>query len=892
MENNIENVSNFDMTEFLNNLNEAQREAVLSCGQPQLVLSGAGSGKTRVLTYKIIFLLKTQNISPENILALTFTNKAANEMKERIWNLIGPKYTKQLMMGTFHSTFCKILRKNIIHLEGKKYKSYFKIIVEHEVKDIIKSILEDNFYNEVEDYLDKKLIMDKNNVNRQNMVKSLVKKFMEKIKLLKNRGITWDKYYNLQVEIDKDKFDNVPFFKSVYKKYVETCQEKNVMDFEDLLLNTFLLFSDINNIQILNKYQNLFKYVLVDEYQDTNSIQYEIVKALSWQHKNLFVVGDDYQNIYSFRGATRLNIDRFLKDFNNVKITKLCQNYRSNKTIVNIASKLIENNVHQIKKKLFSEIDETEGKLKLMSCFNGIDEATKIAYIIQKLIADNKCNYNDIAILYRINLQHIPFKQVFFKMGIPHKISNANTIFDSKYIKIIYYYLQFIDDQTLDFCLPKIINFPKRGIGKSTVDKLFSLAKSYGVSCWEIINNCDNKEKINKYQIPKEMQTKFIPFKQLINYLISFSKTNRLKETVLELFKCINIYEYTKEDSNKEQIELLLEKVTEMEEEHIKNSIDKFTLNEFLEDFSLLVTNDESDENESKKNRVKLMTIHQAKGLEFKYVFIVGLEEGYYPCGSHVTDIEELEEERRILYVAITRAKINCYLSYAHQRQRGDENTKRHESPFLLEIYDFNLIQNYFIEEEQNYKLFKNKYMDISKKAKETQIKKIKNEEKCRKFINLNYIKEKENENEINQIKKDFENNSYKYNINNINSIYNINNLMDNPFLSNRDDFMKKFINIEKFDINKNNNDESENNELGAKLIKNFDENLNNDNKEITNEITKDKKKRVKKEKKEKIEKVEKNKITEEKKEKKEKLENNKKKKLKFKTIDSFFNTK
>ena len=670
-----ENAYNSDFSEFSNDLNEAQKEAVLSCGQPQLVLSGAGSGKTRVLTYKIIFLLKTQNINPENILALTFTNKAANEMKERITTLIGQRYTKQLTMGTFHSIFCKILRKNIIYLEGKKYKSYFKIIVDHEVRDIIKKILEDDFYNEVEDFLRKKEIKDC--LNSQDMKKIIVKEFIKKIKLLKNRGITWYKYYDLQDEIDKDNSNNYSFFKAVYKKYVETCQEKNVMDFEDLLLNTFLLFSDANNINILNKYQNLFKYILVDEYQDTNSVQYEIVKALAWQHKNLFVVGDDYQNIYSFRGATKANFDRFLNDFNNVKITKLCQNYRSNKTIVKTANKLIKFNKHQIFKELFSEIDETEGKIKLITCFDGIDEATKIAFIIQKLIANGKCDYKDIALLYRINLQHIPFKKVFFKMDIPHKISNANTIFDSKYIKIIYYYLQFIDDQTLDFCLPKIINFPKRGIGKSTINKLFSLAKLNEVSCWEIINNCDNKEKIVKYKITKEMQTKFIPFKQLINDLISFSNNNKLETTVVQLVKSINIEEYAKEDSNKEQINLLMEKVREMEEEYINNGIDKITLNEFLEDFSLLVINDENDaQNESEKNRVKLMTIHQAKGLEFKYVFIVGFEDGYFPCGSHITDLDVLEEERRILYVAITRAKINCYLSYAEQRLKMDENKK------------------------------------------------------------------------------------------------------------------------------------------------------------------------------------------------------------------------
>ena len=328
---------------------------------------------------------------------------------------------------------------------------------------------------------------------------------MEKIKLLKNNGVNWEKYFNMQKELDKDASENIPFFKNVYKIYVETCQNKNVMDFEDLLLNTFLLFNDKNNIKILNKYKELFKYILVDEYQDTNSVQYEIVKALAWGHKNLFVVGDDYQNIYSFRGASKLNIDRFMRDFPNHKLTKLCQNYRSNDTIVKTANKLILHNKKQILKKLFSNIPETEGKIPLITCYDGLDEADKIAYLIEKLVENKKCDYGDIAILYRVNLQYIPFKSVFFKRGIPHKISNANTVFDSKYIKIIYYYLQFIDDQNLDFCLHKIINFPKRNIGKSTINKLFSLAKSKGVGCWDIINNCNNEEIVKKYNISKDL---------------------------------------------------------------------------------------------------------------------------------------------------------------------------------------------------------------------------------------------------------------------------------------------------------------------------------------------------------------------------------------------------
>ena len=280
---------------FSNDLNEAQIEAVLSPGRPQLVLSGAGSGKTRVLTFKIIFLLKFKNIQPENILALTFTNKAANEIKERITNLIGEIYTKRLNMGTFHSIFCKILRKNIIYLEGKKYQSDFKIIIEPESKDIIKTIIEEYYDRDFENYLEKKGIIDE--VKRKNELKSLVRKIKEKISLLKNREIIFERYFDLQDEIDKDKYNNMPYLKNVYRTYVRTCEDKNLMDFDDLLLNTMKLFNDKNNINILEKYQNDFKYILIDEYQDTNIVQFEIIKALAWKNK-IFLLYEMIIKIY------------------------------------------------------------------------------------------------------------------------------------------------------------------------------------------------------------------------------------------------------------------------------------------------------------------------------------------------------------------------------------------------------------------------------------------------------------------------------------------------------------------------------------------------------------------------------------------------------------------
>ena len=736
------------MNILIKDLNEAQKEAVLSFGMPQLVLSGAGSGKTRVLTYKIIFLITSKNILPGNILALTFTNKAANEMKERINKLIGDKYSQKLVMGTFHSVFCKILRKNINYLEIKKYKPDFKIIVEHESRDIINKIIKENFNDDFEKYLESKDIND--NFKRKVELTKLTKKIKKKISLLKNKGISYEKYLGMEEEIQKDESEKIPFFKSVYRLYVLTCQDKNVMDFDDLLFNTLLLFNDKNNEKILEYYQNKFEYILVDEYQDTNIVQFEIIKALAWKFKNIFVVGDDYQNIYSFRGASKLNIDKFKQYFTNYRETKLCQNYRSNSTIVELANKLIKNNKKQIIKELFSTKKEIDGKVKLLICENGMDEANKIAFLIKDLIMNNKCNYKDIVILYRINKQHGPFKTTFFKNNIPHKIYNSKSIFESIIVKIIYYYLRYIDDQTSDYSLEKIINFPKRNIGKATVNKLFLIAKSKRISCWEIINNCDNDDKIKEFKITKDLLNKLLPFKNLISGLINFAKTNDVSKIIDELIKNLGLNEYLKDEHSIEQIEMMKDKIEELEAEHNKMSIEKFTLKEFLEGFSILVGNDENDEDENEKDRVKLMTIHQSKGLEFKYVFVVGLEEGYYPCCSFLKDEDGIEEERRIFYVAITRTKINCFLSYAKERIEDSEKEKRFKSRFLEEISDSDCIETYEFENDDNYNIYKNKYKNefkVTKRGKNKKLGKIRkydffqnSDEEDDNRINDNYI--------------------------------------------------------------------------------------------------------------------------------------------------------
>ena len=398
---------------FLNDLNKEQKEAVIYCDSPQLILAGAGTGKTRVITYKICYLIKEKKIKPENILALTFTKDAANEMKERISMLIGKENSRNLEMGTFHSIFFKILKKNIYFLKTKKYyyDSNFKIINESKVKKMIKKILKNKFYENLQKLFRKKEINDKS--NSSNELNYLISKIILKIKLLKNKGRTYKDYKNDLVEIEKDKINEIGFFKNIYKAYSKKCLKNNIMDLDDLLLNTYLLFQ--NNKEILEKYQNKFEYILIDEYQDTNHIQFKILKQLAHKKKKICVVGDDYQSIYSFRGADISNFERFQNEFLNFKKFELNKNYRSTQNIINSANNLIENNKNQMKKQLFSEINENDEKINILINEDDIKETEDIADIIKKLISEKKCNYKDIAILYRKNIQAFSFQKMFFK---------------------------------------------------------------------------------------------------------------------------------------------------------------------------------------------------------------------------------------------------------------------------------------------------------------------------------------------------------------------------------------------------------------------------------------------------------------------------------------------
>ena len=672
---------------FLDGLNPQQKEAVIDSRFPQLILSGAGSGKTTVLISKIIYLMKIENISPENVLALTFTRKAADEMKLRIAKYIGERMTKRLEMGTFHSIFSKILRKNISFLSSL-YNSDYKIIEEKEVNKIIKNIITAQFGQIVKIIMEKKGGNDK--VTYYYELDALVKRIAKKIMLLKSKGITYEDYNKLEKEIENDKERGLLYFNKIYQVYTEDCQKKNVMDFEDLLLNTFLLFKKDKNI--LNFYQNKFQYILIDEYQDTNHIQFQILRELSLNSRKICGVGDDYQSIYSFRGATLSNISNYISFFPDVTIFKLCQNYRSNSNIVKVSNQLIKNNNKQIKKELFSVKKETDGNVTILENKNGNDETIAISDIIKSLIYEKKCKFKDIAILYRLNIQCYPFQKMLFKKNIPYNINNRIGFYETKIIKNIYAYLKFVTVPNSNFYLNKIINYPQKDISEAEQNYLFSLAKSKNISGWEIIKSSNDWKKMKEFKINSSLQNELMHLKIKILKIMSIIDNKRVYDIVYELINILNLRKYLKNDaSSLEKMDMLLEKISEFEEEYNNFGIENYTLKEFLEQMSFFIEDKDSLNNE---NKVKLMTIHQAKGLEFKYVFVVGLEEGYYPL-SYYKNENEIEEERRILYVAITRAKEKCYISYSNERIIGTEKVKRCASRFISEINNKDLVEIY-----------------------------------------------------------------------------------------------------------------------------------------------------------------------------------------------------
>jgi DNA helicase-2/ATP-dependent DNA helicase PcrA len=645
--------------DYLKELNEAQREAVLRTEGPALVIAGAGSGKTRVLTYRIANLLK-QGARPSSILSLTFTNKAAKEMKERISSVAGENVAKYLWMGTFHSIFARILR---FEHETLGYPSNFTIYDSTDSKSLIKTII-------------KSLQLD-DKTYKPGVVSS-------RISMAKNNLITPNVYANSAEIRNVDKNMRMPAIAQIYKEYAKRCFLSGAMDFDDLLLKTNLLFRD--HPEVLKKYQERFGYILVDEYQDTNYSQYLIVKKLAAAHKNICVVGDDAQSIYSFRGARIENILNFKTDYPNHKTFKLEQNYRSTQTIVNAANSIIAKNKKQIPKNVFSENDL--GKpIKIISALTDNEEGFLVAQEIMQTQLRDHYQFQDYAILYRTNAQSRIFEESLRKRNIPYKIYGGLSFYARKEIKDLLSYFRMTINPADNEALKRIINYPPRGIGATTLTKLETAAVNQETTIWKIINDLPT---INHANLNKSTAAKILNFVGLIQRFNRLANENDAFETAKTIGEQTGILKDLYNDkspeglSRHENIQELLNGIQEFSI-NAKELGEAEKLENYLEDVALLT--DQDNEKDEDKNRVTLMTVHSAKGLEFKNVFVVGMEDNLFPSNrSGEQKPEELEEERRLFYVAITRAEENACLSFANQRYKWGKLDFCTPSRFLEEL--------------------------------------------------------------------------------------------------------------------------------------------------------------------------------------------------------------
>ena len=673
------------MNHFLDELNSIQREAAKSTEGPVMIIAGAGSGKTRVLTYRIAHLIE-KNVDTFNILALTFTNKAAKEMKERIAKIIGHSEAKNLWMGTFHSVFAKILR---IEAEKIGYPNNFTIYDTEDSKSVIKEILKQ--FN-----LDDKIYKP-----------SLV---LNRISDAKNKLISPQHYQNNILTQQEDQNSRKPLLGQIYAAYQKRNFKTGAMDFDDLLYQTNVLLRDFPDV--LLKYQNKFRYISVDEYQDTNFSQYLIIKQLAARFQNICVVGDDAQSIYAFRGANIQNILNFEKDYPDLKTYKLEQNYRSTKTIVAAANQIIANNKEQFKKTVFTENEEGY-LLKVIKANTDNEEGQKIANHIFETKAQNQIMNSDFAILYRTNAQSRSFEEALRKLNIAYKIYGGISFYQRKEIKDLLSYFRLIINNSDDESIKRIINYPARGIGQTTIDKLTVAALEHDISLWTVISNLKEfnlginagiSTKINDFV------TQIKSFNLLLAYKDAYELANQIAVScgiVKELYN-----DKTPEGvSRYENIQELLNGIKDFVEqprtpqenelnEVIKSVIDPSnstefnqetdyslkTLDEFMQEITLLTNVDKEDDKDGDK--VSLMTVHAAKGLEFKYVYIVGLEENLFPSQLSISSRSDLEEERRLFYVAITRAEKQAILSFATMRYRFGNITYCEPSRFINEIDD------------------------------------------------------------------------------------------------------------------------------------------------------------------------------------------------------------
>ena len=647
-----------DSDSILSQLNDSQREAVMCTEGPSLVIAGAGSGKTRVLTYKIAYLLQ-QGVKPWNILALTFTNKAAREMKQRIGNLVGNDIASRLVMGTFHSIFSRILRAEAEHVG---FNSNYTIYDEADSRSLVKSVLK-------EMGLDEKTYKPSTVHNR--------------ISMAKNHMISAYDYSNDASAIERDKEQRMPNIYKVYLAYAERCKQANAMDFDDLLLLTYKLFKD--NDDIRQKYAERFKYVLVDEYQDTNTVQQRIVWQLTKEHQNVCVVGDDAQSIYSFRGANIDNILDFREMYDGAKLFKLERNYRSTQHIVEAANSLIRHNERQIPKDVYSKNGDGE-KIVFKPAYSDKEEAIIVCKDIKQIRKQENCEWDDFAILYRTNAQSRAFEEAMRKENIPYRVYGGLSFYQRKEIKDIIAYFRLVVNPSDEEAFRRIINYPARGIGNTTISKIYSKAYESGVSMWDVISNPIK----HQLDVNKGTLGKINAFKELIERLIAKADNTDAYELGREIILDSGIKNDLYSDSSpeyvsrQENLEEFLSGLQDFVESRHEEGDDHLMLVDYLQEVSLLSDLDSDDGEES--SRVTMMTIHSAKGLEFPTVFVVGLEENIFPSPMATSSKRELEEERRLLYVAITRAEKHCILTCARNRFRYGRMEFDTPSRFLSDI--------------------------------------------------------------------------------------------------------------------------------------------------------------------------------------------------------------
>ena len=645
-------------SDILTQLNDSQRVAVEYCDGASLVIAGAGSGKTRVLTYKIAWLLQ-QGMAPWQILALTFTNKAAQEMKERIGRLVGEEQARYLQMGTFHSVFARILRAEADKLG---YNSNFTIYDQTDARSLVKTIIK-------EMGLDDKVYKPSSVADR--------------ISMAKNHLLLPQAYQQSSWAAD-DASQKRPQVSNIYIRYAERCRQANAMDFDDLLVQTWILFK--NHEDVRRKYVEKFKFVLVDEYQDTNYAQQQIVYQLTQERQKVCVVGDDAQSIYSFRGANIDNILNFQSLYDNAKLFKLEQNYRSTQLIVQAANSLIRRNERQIPKNVFSKNEHGE-RLQLKPAYSDREEAMIVTQDIKRLKANDRCSWSDFAILYRTNSQSRSFEEQMRKDGIPYRIYGGLSFYQRKEIKDVIAYFRLIANPNDEEAFKRIINYPARGIGDTTVGKIIQAAQAYGVSLWQVIK----EPGLFPMDVSKGTMTKLQNFRQLIEGWIERLQTEDAytlgHDIIMNSGISKDIYSgRNPEDlSRQENLEEFLGGMQDFVESRKEEDMgDEVYLPDFLQEVALL-TDLDSDDGDS-NDKVVLMTIHAAKGLEFPTVFVVGLEENIFPSPMCTNSMRELEEERRLLYVAITRAEKHCILTCAQNRFRYGRMEYDTPSRFIRDI--------------------------------------------------------------------------------------------------------------------------------------------------------------------------------------------------------------